>query len=119
MVSNQEVLNKILSSLHLERNFYGAKAILFSFAREDNDLNELNLGAAIENALLEATDLGISSCWIHNARHTLNTEEGRKVLQKELSLDQEYEPMECIALGYLKGDRPAKKERNLDGDKII
>ena len=60
-----------------------------------------------------------ASCWIHSARASFNTEEGRAAVKEILELSKEYEMMETVALGYLKGEEPIKKERRIDGCKIL
>ncbi len=119
LVQDSSIKEKILEELGIERNFYGAKAILFTFAKNADHLNELNVGAAIENVLLEATDLGLSSCWIHSVVPTLQSEKGKEVLKENLKLEGEILPFDCVALGYIKGEEPLKKRKSGDGSKIL
>ncbi len=119
IVKDKEKRKKILKAAGVEQNFYGATSIRFTFARCEDNLNELNVGAALENARLEATDLGVATCWIHSARAALNTPERRKRLKEELGLRKECEVFDSLAIGYPSGEKPARKVRNLDEDKII
>ena len=113
----KERLFKLLPSI--QAKFYNADALLFSFVKQEDHLKELDCGAAIENALLEATSLDIGSCWIHCASAEMNTEEGKKALKEVLDLDNEYEVLDCIAFGYPKNGRFAVKERSGNGSKIV
>ncbi len=119
ILQDKDNLNELYTKIPgVERCFYHCDAILFTLVRHDDHLNQLNCGAAIENGLLTATSLGVSSCWIHCAIDLLDTEEGRKTLKDILELDKEYQVMDCIALGYT-DNIPDAKVRNLDGNKIL
>ena len=117
--SDEKKKEELLKRCGVEANYYSCPAILFILKREEDHLAELDCGAAVQNALLEATELGVSSCWIHSARASFNTEEGRAAVKEILELSKEYEMMETVALGYLKGEEPIKKERRIDGCKIL
>lgn len=100
-------------------NYYGATAVLFSFERKSDNLNDLNDGAAIENTLLAAEALNLGACWIHSTREKFNTPEGKAFLKDLLGLDQEYVALDSVALGHTQGDKPTMKPRNMTGDKIL
>ena len=59
--------------------FYGAPVILLVIANK-NGLSLHDGGATIENMLLEATNQGLASCWIHRAEEEIRSEEGRRIL---------------------------------------
>lgn len=113
----KEELYSLLPTIRAK--FYHADAILFSLVKTDDHLKYLNCGAAIENGLLEATSLGIGTCWIHCAGEELNSEIGRKTLKGILELDSEYECLDCIAFGYPKNGEFAVKDRPENGSKIV
>lgn len=119
LLKDQEKKKRILSSLGIERNFYDAPYVLFTFAKKEDHLDELNVGAALENVYLEATDLGISACWIHSVCPALQSEKGKEVLKEELGLEGEILPFDCMALGYRKGERPARSEKVSHESKIL
>jgi FMN reductase [NAD(P)H] len=48
-------------------------------APADHPLGALNLAVAAENILLQATDLGLGSCFIRSATMALNAKENRAV----------------------------------------
>jgi len=100
-------------------NFYNAQAILFIFERKEDHLNDLNCGAAIENVLLAAESLGLGACWIHSARNRLNEEDSKAFMKDLLKFDKEYVALDAVALGHIKGLKPAMKPRNMANDKII
>ena len=59
--------------------FYGAPVILLVIAKKDG-LSLHDGCATMENLLLEATNQGLASCWIHRAAEEIESEEGRKLL---------------------------------------
>ena len=68
--------------------------------------------------MLAAESLGVSSCWIHRAKETFNTDEG-KLLLKKWGISGDYEGVGNCILGYLDGEKPIAKERKADYIKII
>lgn len=79
--------------------FYGAPVILLVAVKKWR--NACYDGSTmIENMLLEATNQGLGSCWIHRAKEELESEEGREILSS-VGLDlNEYEGVGHVALGY-------------------
>ncbi|MFH0887229.1 MAG: nitroreductase family protein [bacterium] len=57
-----------------------------------NDYFKYDIGAAVENILLSATDQGLGSCWVGSVN--------RNVLQKSLAIPNSYYIDSVIALGY-------------------
>ncbi len=110
-IVDQDVIKRIHEHFGTEKNYYGAKALILTFETREDHLSDLNDGAAIENMLLEATSLGVASCWIHSAVPTFDTPEGREFLKEILHLPEAYRPLDTIALGY-SDDDPAGKERD-------
>ena len=73
-----EALNKKIMGRDVDP-FYGAPVILLVIA-DANGLSLLDGAATIENMLLEATNQGLASCWIHRAEEEISCQEGRKIL---------------------------------------
>ena len=59
--------------------FYGAPTVLLVIANKDG-ISIHDGAATIENMLLEATNQGLGSCWIHRAKEEIESEKGRKLL---------------------------------------
>lgn len=89
--------------------FYGAPVILLVIAHKDG-LSLHDGGATIENMLLEATNQGLASCWIHRAEEEIRSEEGRKILSfTGLNFD-DYIGVGHVIIGYPKeGFKPIPK----------
>ena len=90
--------------------FYGAPVVLLVISKK-SPLSVYNGGAMIENMLLQATELGLGSCWIHRAKEELESKKIKDIINiKELNLD-EYEGIGHVILGYPnKSFKPNKKE---------
>ncbi len=117
-IVDQDMINAIHSHFGTEGNYYGAKALILTFETREDHLSDLNDGAAIQNMLLEATSLGVNSCWIHSAVKSFDTEEGREYLKELLHLQAAYRPLDTIALGY-ETEETSGRERNEDNAIVL
>lgn len=79
--------------------FYGAPVILLVAAHKDG-LSIHDGAATIENMLLEATNQGLGSCWIHRAKEELELEEGRKILSFTGLNFNDYVGIGHVIIGY-------------------
>ena len=59
--------------------FYGAPVIILVIAHKDG-LSLLDGGAMMENMLLEATNQGLCTGWIHRAEDEIRSKEGQELL---------------------------------------
>ena len=89
--------------------FYGAPVVLLVIAHKDG-LSIHDGSACIENMLLEATNQGLGSCWIHRAKEEIETKECRELLAfTGLDFDQ-YVGVGHVIIGYPKdGFEPKEK----------
>ena len=79
--------------------FYGAPVVLLVIA-DKNGLSVYDGSATIENMLLEATNQGLGSCWIHRADEEIKSQEGRELLSfTGLDFDN-YVGIGHVILGY-------------------
>ena len=79
--------------------FYGAPAVLVVLANKSVGTYVCDGSLAIGNMMLAAWDNGLGSCWIHRARESFDTEEGKAIL-KELGIEGEWEGIGNCILGY-------------------
>ncbi len=112
-VLDPDIRKKLFDYLGGGQGYYGAPAIVLVFERVKDPLTPLNAGAAMENMLLEATHLGLASCWIHSTVSAFNRPEEKHLLKELLHLPGDYDLVETMALGYGK-DIPQEKKRNAD-----
>lgn len=79
--------------------FYNAPTLIIVFA-DKNIGTYINDGSAvISNIINAAFSLGVDSCWVHRAKETFETEFGKK-LMKKWGLDDNYEGISNVVLGY-------------------
>lgn len=92
---------------------YGAPALLLLSAPADAPHGVLNAALAAENMILEATGLGLGSCFLVSPNLALNGEENR-TLAREVGIPEGHVLKCAIILGYhAPGDRfsAGKRER--------
>lgn len=83
--------------------FYGAPTVAVVLAKRSSRTSLEDGSLVLGNMLLAAYSLGLGGCWIHRARETFETEEGRALLA-EWGIDEDvYGVGNCI-LGYPEGE---------------
>ena len=114
-VTNKEVRDQ-LSKLNAGKDpffrsdpFYGAPVVLVVLADKSVPTHVYDGSLVMENLQLAAHALGLGACWIHRAKETFETEEGKAILAK-LGIKGEYEGGGNCILGYPDHD-PDKKPR--------
>ena len=115
-VTNKEVRDE-LSFLNAGKDpfgrkdpFYGAPVVLVVLADKSAHTYLYDGSLVMENLMLAAHSLGLGACWIHRAKETFETPEGKAILQK-LGLEGEYEGIGNCIIGYMDGEYPAEKPR--------
>ena len=81
--------------------FYGAPVILMVIAHKEG-LSMHDGAATIENMLLETTNQGLASCWIHRAEEEIRSEEGKKILAFTGLNYDDYVGIGHVIIGYPK-----------------
>ena len=94
--------------------FYGAPVVVVVLADTNRPTYVEDGSLILENMMLAATSLGIGSCWIHRAKETFESEEGR-ALMKKWGVPESYAGVGNVILGYpaepVKQDKPRKDGR--------
>ena len=83
--------------------FYGAPVVLVVLAKKEVGTHVYDGSLVMENLMIAAQSLGLGSCWIHRAKETFETEEGKQILS-ELGIADEYEGIGNCILGYAAPD---------------
>lgn len=83
--------------------FYGAPVVLVVLARKDVGTRIYDGSLVMENLMIAANSLGLATCWIHRAKETFETEEGKQILN-DLGITDEYEGIGNCILGYAAPD---------------
>ncbi len=90
--------------------FYGAPAVVAVLAEKGWPTHVYDGSLIMGNLMLAAHSLGLGSCWIHRARETFESEEGKQIL-KDLGIEGEYEGIGYCILGYPEGELPPAPPR--------
>ena len=90
--------------------FYGAPVVLIVLANKESNTYLYDGSCVMENLMLAAHSLGLGSCWIHRAKETFETEEGKEILKK-MGIVGDYEGIGNCIIGYPAGETPVAKER--------
>lgn len=93
--------------------FYNAPCVLVVLVEKNAPTYLYDGPLVMENMLLSAHALGLGACWIHRAKETFETDEG-KALLKKLGIEGEYEGVGNCIVGYPDGEtveKPRKENR--------
>ena len=102
----------------IKSGFYGAPALCIVFAQKDFVFGIPDAFCCAETMLMEAYDLGISSCIVSRAEETFDNEIGAALL-KEWDVPENYIARCFVTLGYCDGEYPVSKPRKQGRCKII
>ncbi|MCR5395731.1 MAG: nitroreductase [Bacteroidales bacterium] len=93
--------------------FYGAPVVLVVLARQDSATRIYDGSLVMANLMLAAQSLGLGSCWIHRAKETFETAEGKQIL-RDLGYTDEYEGIGNCIIGYAAPDalKPQSPRKN-------
>ncbi|MGN1398919.1 MAG: nitroreductase family protein [Erysipelotrichaceae bacterium] len=89
--------------------FYGANTVIIVLADKNCHTHVYDGSLVMENLMLAAESLGISSCWIHRAKEMFETEEGKEILH-QLGIEGDYEGIGNCLLGYC-DEKPTASKR--------
>ena len=80
--------------------FYGAPTVLVVLSDRSVHTHVEDGSLVIGDLLLAASSIGLGSCWIHRAKETFETEEGKALLRKWGLDPDKYEGVGNCILGY-------------------
>jgi len=106
--------NNLTTSSGHSDPFYGAPVVLVVLAKKEIGTRIYDGSLVMENMMVAANSLCLGSCWIHRAKETFESEEGKQILA-ELGINEEYEGIGNCILGYaapdaLKPQSPRKED---------
>lgn len=102
----------------MKNGFYGAPTVAAIFCQNGFAFRVADAFCMAENMLLQATELGISSCIISRGEETFLSDEGQALL-KEWGVPENYSAVCFVILGYIDGEQPHTKPRKPDRIKIF
>ncbi len=103
----------IIDDLSIKSGFYDCPALGIVCVPKWMASKVNGIGSAFvsaENMVMEAYELGVSSCIVGRAEATFSDPEMAELLT-QWALDEEYTPMVFVCLGYINGAYPKVKER--------
>ena len=102
----------------MKNGFYGAPSVVVVFGQERFLYRVADAFCCAENMVLQATELGISSCIISRGEETFASPEGQELLKK-WGVPENYSAVCFVILGYIDGEQPHTKPRRPGRVKII
>lgn len=108
----------VIDDSTIKNGFYGAPAVIAIFGQNNFMFRVADAFCCAENIVLQATELGISSCIISRGEETFVSDEG-KALLREWEIPENYAAICFVILGYIDGEQPQTKPRKPGRVKII
>lgn len=108
----------VIDDKNIKNGFYDAPSVICVFAPKDFLFSIPDAFCAAENIVLQATELGISSCIISRAEQTFDNDDGKELLYK-WNIPENYIARCFIILGYIDGEQPSSKPIHKDRIKIV
>lgn len=102
----------------IKNGFYGAPSVVAILGQSNFLFRDADAFCCAENMVLQAAELGISSCIISRGAETFASDEGR-ALMKEWGVPENYSAVCFVILGYIDGEPPHRKPRKENRVKII
>lgn len=102
----------------IQSGFYDAPSLCVVFAQKDFVFGIPDAFCCAETMLMEAYDLGISSCIVSRAEETFDNEIGAALL-REWGVPENYIARCFVTLGYCDGEYPVSKPRKQGRCKIV
>ncbi|MCR5699318.1 MAG: nitroreductase family protein [Treponemataceae bacterium] len=100
----------VIDDPKMKSGFYGAPTVICIFCQDNFLFNTADAFCIAENIVLQATELGISSCIISRGEETFDSDEGR-ALCKKWDVPENYSCQAFVILGYIDGNQPQSKIR--------
>lgn len=107
-VSDQQP--SVIDDPKMKNGFYQAPTVVCIFCQDDFMFKTADAFCIAENMILQATELGISSCIISRGEETFANAEGQ-ALCKEWGVPENYSCQAFVILGYINGPEPKSKPR--------
>ena len=108
----------VIDDTKIKNGFYDAPAVAVIFGQNNFMFRVADAFCIAENMVLQAAELGISSCIISRGEETFASDEGKAML-KEWEIPENYSAICFVILGYIDGEQPQTKLRKANRVKII
>jgi nitroreductase len=97
---NGEIFGKLNGGNPMPDGFYGAPVVLCVLSPKDNSTKIWDGSSVISSMALEASSLGLGSCWVHRGREQFETEYGKSLLLKAGIDPEVYEGIDNLIVGW-------------------
>ena len=114
LIEELEKLNAAFTHNPTGHPFYGAKSLIVVLAGKSSNTRVYDGSIAMGYMMLEASSLGLGSCWIHRAKEVFETEQGKAILKKA-GIEGDYEGIGNLILGYEDPDKNSLHPKQGDG----
>ena len=108
----------IIDNPNIKSGFYGAPSVAIVFAQKNFLYSIPDAFCAAENMVLQATELGVSSCIIARGEETFDNDYGNTLLKK-WGIPENFIARCFVVLGYIDGEPPHAKPISPNRSKII
>ncbi len=108
----------VIDDPSIKSGFYGAPSLCIVFAQKNFMFGIPDAFCCVQAMIMEAFDLGISSCIVSRAEETFDNETGAALL-KEWKVPENYVARCFVTLGYCDGEYPQPKPRKAHRSIII
>lgn len=108
----------VIDDTKIKNGFYDAPAVAVIFGQNNFMFRVADAFCIAENMVLQAAELGISSCIISGGEETFASDEGKAML-KEWEIPENYSAICFVILGCIDGEPPQTKPRKANRVKII
>lgn len=102
----------------ITNGFYGAPTVVAIFCQQGFMFRDADAFVMAENMLLQAAELGISSCIISRGEETFAGADGKSLLA-EWGIPENYGAVCFVILGYTDSEQPHFKPRKSNRIKIV
>jgi nitroreductase len=102
----------------IKNGFYNAPSVVAIFGQNNFLYREADAFCCAENMVLQATELGISSCIVARGVETFLSPEGQALL-KSWEIPENYSAICFVILGYIDGEVPHTKPRKVGRVKVV
>lgn len=109
VIAQMAKLNAAIMRMDIDP-FYGAPTVVVVFADSTRMTFVEDGSLVIGSMMLAASSIGVDSCWIHRAKETFETEEG-KALKEKWGVPAEYVGIGNCILGYHDGEMSPAADR--------
>ena len=123
VIQNKELIEKIanINAQIMGRDtnpFYGAPTLIIVFADKTVGTYIEDGSLVMGNLLNAAHRIGLGGCWIHRAKETFETPEGKELLKK-WGIEENYVGIGNCIIGHINGEYPVAKPRKEDYIKFV